>query len=97
MGAFHQQKLEQNLRGKNGIIGRTVEASFTTPNGIERMGCCTIGEDMAPMAATDPDGMTTEPDGMTTEPHAGHQYGGYRPYQHQYRPSYLPQQKHGGW
>jgi len=45
--------LEQNLRGKNGILGKAIMGALLAPDGETiDTGCCIIREDMPPMAET---------------------------------------------
>jgi len=45
-----QKTLLQNLRGENGILGKSLTFTGNMPDGTEfKIGCCVIGEDMPPM------------------------------------------------
>lgn len=50
-GQLDQKKFLQNLRGKNGILGKAIRTNAIIEDVDTVLACCIIGEDMPPMAA----------------------------------------------
>lgn len=60
-GTLDQNKFLQNLRGKNGILGKAIRTNAVIESVDTVLACCIIGEDMPPMAAAPADPAPVEP------------------------------------
>ena len=50
MAVFLQHDLEQNLNGKDGILGRSLTISTSVASVVTLVECCTISLDIVPAA-----------------------------------------------